>query len=82
MATAVLERCAATEVLAEALDSQDPANLMAAIRAGEVVLDNIDKADAARPSSKEKKMDLLLITQVLQATGVEFGYGALRPATL
>ena len=43
MATAVLERCAATEVLAEALEHQDIDHLGAAIMAGEVVLKNIDR---------------------------------------
>ena len=47
----------------------------ASITAGEVVVSNIERYDEMRPSSKEKSMDLMLITQVLQATGYEFGYG-------
>ena len=76
-AAEMMERCAATEVLLEALDNiNNLENLRAATQAGERVLHNIEKWDLAHPAEPEAPaMDLMLVTQVLQATGVEFGRG-------
>lgn len=50
--------------------------MQAAAKAGERVLHNIEKWNAANPADPEAPaMDLMLVTQVLQATGLEFGRG-------
>ncbi|KAK3271062.1 hypothetical protein CYMTET_20568, partial [Cymbomonas tetramitiformis] len=77
-AAEILEQCAATEVLAEALEKREVNALSTALSAAEQVIRNIDPmliSKADKPMELTPGMDVMLVTQVLHATGMQFGFG-------
>jgi hypothetical protein len=79
-ATKVMERIAATDVLADALMKRDLALLTGAMKAAHVVLENLEREEALRPppspsGKSPTPMDAILVSEILRATGVGFGRG-------